>query len=277
MTLCAKSITQSTNALPLSGEVVLEQIFASHTATPVLPPLQFLWSSSKRLFTAIMSAIKDRKKLIPVLIMTFIWLILTLLPMLGIKIKLLDFLTFARGGTISGAGGLIGASLGKGLISYFIFSFIMPLFSGGKPFAKLGTGLKNLFSAFSVKSFSTYGYLLLGAGASLIAYNFMTGNASLQNSMVGIVSFFISLKALSSRRGFLRGLLLSFTGRLSGDRQLDISFINRFMAGWTLGFAIAIPLSSIGIGLIGYGTGILAVIAGVVLLIFLGSKRKAVA
>jgi hypothetical protein len=174
-------------------------------------------------------------------------------------------------------GGIIGASLGKGIISYFIFSFIIPLFSGGKPFAKLGTGLKNLYSAFSVKSFTTYGYLLLGLGASLLAYNFMTGNASLQNSMVGIVSFFISLKASSNKRGFLRGLLLSITTHLARSRQLDTSFITRFMVGWTLGFAVAIPLSATGIGFIGYGTGILTVIAGVILLVFFSAKRKAVA
>lgn len=277
MTLCAKLKTESTSVLPLSGEVVLEQIFVSNTAVPVLPPLQFIWSSSKRLFSAITSVIKDRKKLVPVLIMTFILLILTVLPMLGIKIKLLDFLTFARGGTISGMGGIIGASLGKGIISYFIFSFIMPLFSGRKPFAKLGTGLKNLFSVFHVKSFSTYGCLSLGAGAALIAYNFMAGSASLQNSMVGIVSFIISLKSLAGKKGFLRGLLMSFAGILAKGKLPDISYVNRLLAGWTLGFAAALPLSATGISLIGYGTGLLAIIAGTVLLFGLSGKRKAVA
>lgn len=267
----------TTNALPIGGEVVLEQSFSFPRTMPVVSPLQFILNSSKRLITGIMAVVKDRKKLLPILIMTFIWFVLTVLPVFGIKIPLLNFLTFARAGSISGVGGIIGASLGKGIISYFFFSFVMPLFSGGKPFAKLNIGLKNLFSSFSVKSFSTYGYLILGAGASLIAYNFMTGDASLQNSMVGIVSFIVSLKSLSGKKGFLRGLLLSFTSLLAKGRLPDISFVNRLQAGWTLGFAAALPLSATGISFIGYGTGLLAIIAGVVLLVALNGKRKAVA
>lgn len=258
-------MASTTNALPMSGEVVLEQSFSFHAAMPVLPPLQFIWSNSKRLFTGIMAAVKDRKKLLPLLIMTFIWLIFTVLPVFGIKVPLLNFLTFARGGTISGVGDIIGASVGKGIISYFVFSFVMPLFRGGKPFAGIGAGMNHLKSAFSAKSFAAYGYLLLGAGASLIAYNFMAGDASLQNSMVGIVSFIVSLRTLSRRGGFFRGLLTSIAGRLARGKMVDASLINHVVAGWSLGFALAVPLSATGISYIAYAAGMLAAVVGVVM------------
>lgn len=245
-----------------------------------LGPLKYLLGGVGRLFKGIAGVFRDKKRIVPALVVSLLWLILLLLPALGVEAKAmgwLSFLTFAQGGTGGGTVGMVGGIIGKGFFAYFVSALLFPFFTGGKPFAGIGGGLKSLFRSLAVKEKSAMASLLFGAGSALIGYNFLTGNASLQNSMAGIVAFLISLRALGNKGGFLRGFIMSLLNKPGKGQMPDMSNITRIMAGWAAGFALGVALSVTGISIIGYLVGIVVVIAAVVLKIFSGSKKEAVA
>jgi hypothetical protein len=239
-------------------------------------PLKYFFSGVGRLLKGIIGVFRDKKKLISVIVVSLLWLALMLLPSMGLqqsKLKWLDFLTFSRGGTSGGLLGSVGGLAGKGLFAYFIFSVALPVFSGGRPFAGTGSGLKRLFSSMSFRDKSALVPLLSGAGIALAVYNFLTGNALLINSMAGIAAFFVSLRALANKGGFLRGFLTSIIRKFSRKHKPDASVINRFMAGCTAGFVLGVALSITGISTIGYIGGCVILIAAVVIKIVTGGRK----
>lgn len=140
--------------------------------------------------------------------------------------------------------------------------------------AGLGSGLKSLFGSFGFRDKKGFASILLGVGLALIGYNFLTGNASIQNSMAGIAAFLLSLRALANKRGFLYGFFRSFIGKSGKAAVPDSSNITRIMAGWTSGFGLGVLLSLTGISNIGYLAGIILVIAAVALKIIFGRKEE---
>ncbi|MCF8011252.1 MAG: hypothetical protein K9L56_08205, partial [Clostridiales bacterium] len=151
-------------------------------------PFQYLLGGVSRVTKGITGVFRDKKRLLLALVISILWLILLLLPVLGVKASALNwlgFLTFARGGSSGGLLGMVGGLIGKGFFAYFVTATVIPLFSGSKPFAGLRGSLKIIYNSFTVKEKSKVSLLLLGAGSALFCYNFLTGNASLQNSMVG--------------------------------------------------------------------------------------------
>jgi len=242
-----------------------------------LSPSKYLFTSIRQLFIKIPSVFRDKKRLLPVIIIFFLWLIPLLLSSLGMgsTIQWLSFLTFAQGGTSGGLLGMVGGLVGKGFFAYFFFTMIQPLFTRGKPFLRLGYGINILFRSFSLKDKSALFFSLMGAGFALITYNMLTGNASLQNSMAGIAVFLLSLKTLTNKGGFFRGFLTSLLYR-SGKGQIpDISTLNRIIAGWTMGFAITVILSATDIPFVGYLSGIFLLL--VALIVKIAAKNRKVA
>lgn len=269
-------------AAPIAGEMTFTQ--ALHVPGGILPgieagPIKYLLGSVGRITKGISGVFRDKKRIIPVLVISLLWLVLLLLPVLGVKasvINWLSFFTFARGGTGGGLLGMAGGLIGKGLFAYFVTAMILPLFSGGKPFAALSSGFKTLLGSFAVREKSDLSWLLLGAGVALIGYNFLTGNASLQNGMAGIAAFFMSINALAQKGGFLRGFIMSIFYKVGKGQIPGTSDITRIMAGWAAGFALGIPLSMTGISTIGYLSGIVLVLAAVVIKNLAGNKKEAV-
>ena len=242
-------------------------------------PLKCILQGLMGLFRGFGSAIKDKKRLIPALILALIWFTLTLLPSLGINpmpVRWLSFLTFAGGGTSGGITGLVGGVVGKGVFAYFLMSLVLPLARGQKPFSGIGSGLKQFFPAIGAKNPAQLAPLLLGAGAALIGFNFMAGNASLQNSMVGIAALLLSLRALSGKAGFLRRFIGALVAKKTSEGKIiDASAINRIIAGMTAGFALAVPLSAVRFTDFGYILGIPAVLAGILLYIIASRAKEA--
>ncbi len=264
-------------ALSSGGEMAFTQTIpsAGKTLTATLGPLKYLLNGVLGLFKGFQAAIKDKKKMIPAIVLAAIWLLFTLLPALGINpypVKLLSFLTFAQGGVGTGIWGTIGGIVGKGVFAFFI-TLMIPT-SGRKPFSDVGKGLKSLFSSLTAKGKGTAAPLLLGMGTSLITYHFMTGNASLQNSMAGIAAFILSLRALSNKAGFLRGFILSVAQKLRKGKAPDSSFVNRVMAGCTTGFALSVALSAAHFGFICSAVGVLLFIVAIIVSIAEENKRK---
>lgn len=256
-------------AAQTAGPMMIRQEGGAPAGVAGVPgPLQVIGSAISGLFGGIRGALKDKKRLVTIIVMTLIWLLLLLLPALGVDSgasKLLSFLTFAQGGTAGGLLGIAGGVVGKGVFSCFIFSFIVPLFSGQNPFKGMGGSFRALFSQSSVQGGAGFSFLLLGLGAALIAYNFFVGSASLQNSMMGIASLLLGLRALVSRAGFLRSFAVSLSHKIIGGREADLYSAGRFIAGWSAGSAAAVPLSALPIGTLPYLVGALCLIVGLLL------------
>ena len=242
-------------------------------------PLKCILQGLMGLFRGFGSAIKDKKRLIPALILALIWFILTLLPSLGINptpVRWLSFLTFAGGGTSNGITGLVGGIVGKGVFAYFLFSLVAPSSRGQRPLSGIGSGLKQFFPAIGAKKPAQFALLLLGAGAALVGFNFMAGNVSLQNSMVGIAALLLSIRALSGRAGFLRRFIGALVAKKTAEgKTIDASAINRMIAGMTAGFTLAVLLSAVRFTDFGYILGIPAVLAGITLYIISGRAKEA--
>jgi hypothetical protein len=175
----------------------------------------------------------------------------------------------------NGVSGIIGGTIGKGVFGYFLFTLIMPG-NDMKMFAGVGNGVKNLFGSLAVKNKKMLALMLLAIGVALLTYKFMTGDASLQNSMAGIAAFFISARALGSKAGFLRGFVTSILNKYYKTLAADLASINPIIAGWTAGFALAVLLSALGIGAICSLFGVLLLIVAVILMLVTGKKKEGV-
>ncbi|GHV12015.1 hypothetical protein FACS1894219_04140 [Clostridia bacterium] len=240
-------------------------------------------------FKNLAAAFKNPKALIPALIMVILWVGQSVLPLLNVELpesaaKILGFLTFARSGMGGGFGGaartavttaatslapaILGEALGKGMLAGLIAS----LFAGGKPFSRIGGGVKTMFTSFKCKRASEIGLLLGGAGAALIGQNFMAGQMELAASMAAVSALLMALRSLGSSAGFLK----QFAGSLLSKKGLpiDIARVNKTIGGLTAGFALAVPLSALPFGYIGYALGAAALIIGAVLVL---TEKKEVA
>lgn len=225
-----------------------------------MSPLQYLKHSCKVLLGGLVVAFKDKRGLLSIALVALAWLVLAVLPIVGINplpVKLLNFLTFAQGGLGMGVLGTIGGIIGKTLWAYLL----LPWFHGKKPLAGLSLGWQKLLITISGQTRSWRG-LGLGAGCGLIAFNFLSGNASLQNSMVAIVALIFVLRALATPTGFLPGLLNAFVSSYAKpNSQLSVE---QLLSGLAIGFALALPLTFSGISSIGYLSGLLSLVAAII-------------
>ena len=268
------ALAGTTMAAPGStGEIAFASSFSSIAGEVMteLGPLQVLFSGGRSLLGGIGALLKDKKKLLPVFLLAGLWFLLLLLPALGINflpVQILSWLTFAHGGAGGGIPAIIGGIVGKGVLAGLVVSF----FSGSGVFPSLGRGLKTLFSSFAVKGSGGYGALLGGAGLALIAYNFMAGSVSLANVMAGVAPLLLSLRALGNKAGFLRRFFGSFArgpGKGLSGLAPEIP-----LAGLAAGFALSIPLSPLPFAYSGYILGVLLLVAGAILIVFLKDKRE---
>lgn len=276
-----KMVTNTVFASGAAGESQFSHALsgAAGEVVAAIGPFKVLSQSISGLFSGFSTIFKDKKRLISTLVLALIWFVLTLLPLLGINpvpVRWLSFLTFAQGGTSGGIIGFVGGALGKGIFAYFLMSIVMPLTRGQKPFAGIGGGLKQFFTALKVKNIAEVAPLLLGAGIALISYNFMTGNTSLQNSMMGVAALLLSLRALSGKAGFLRRFFSAFIAKKTKEIKLNTGAINRVIAGMTAGFALALPLSALNINRLQlpYLLGALLLIVGLILGIVLKADKE---
>jgi hypothetical protein len=266
-------------ASPASGEMTFIPTSTAGLGLPGvnLEPFRYLLNGVTRIFSGLKNASKNKKQLLSVMILTITWLLLTVLPILGISpgfFTYLNFLTFAQGGLDNGISGIIGGTIGKGVFAYFLFSLLMPG-KGIKMFAGVGGGVKNLFGSLKVKNKEILALMLLAFSVALFAYKFMTGDASLQNSMAGIAAFFISVRALASKGGFLRGFASSILNKhFKNLLPADIANINPIIAGWTAGFGFAVFLSAMGIGAMCTFVAILLFITALIVFLVAGKKKE---
>ena len=213
-----------------------------------------------------LNALKNPKQLIPTIVLGVFWLVLALLGSYGINplpVRILSFLTFAQGGMFGDVLGALGGILGKLVVVAFLNTAIIPLFQKKAPFSGVVGGIKAFFEAFAVKSISAVAPLLGGLGFSLLLYAFMNSTQSLQNSVVGIIGFVMLLQSIGRKGGFLWGLVFSAAGSITKGKAPSYIGVTRSLSGMTLGFALGVSLSAIGLSwcaLLGAGFLLLALI-----------------
>jgi len=254
-------------------------------AMQALHPVKVLFSGAVGVIKGVGAAFKNKKKLLPAIILAVTWILLTLLPALGINpvpIQWLSWLTFAQGGMRGGIGnaavgaatGFLGGILGKGLFAGLITSIVTAVIRKQNPFKSIGGGFGRMFSAFNFKDKGSIGFMLTGAGIAFIGYNFMAGTASLTGTMAAIAAFLMTLKSLGSGAGFLRNLLGGFFAK---NKKVNTQAVNTVMAGMASGFAFSVPLSAVPWAYTPYAAGAVLFIAGIVLAIVLKNNKEVAA
>lgn len=225
-----------------------------------------------------LKVLKNPKQLIPTVVLGFIWLIIALLGAFGINplpVRILSFLTFAQGGMFGGVLGATGGILGKVVIATFLNAAIVPLFQKKAPFSGIGGGIKSFFGSLVVKSMNAVSPLLAGIGSSLLLYAFMNNTQSLQNSMVGIIAFIMLLQNIGRQGGFLWSLVFSIANSVSKGKTPSYIGASRYIGGMTLGFALSVAISAMGIRWCGW-LGAAMLIASLIFLIVSKGKKEVV-
>lgn len=255
------------SASPKTSESVVVSVPLSGINNEVLSPQGTILKFSALIARNLKGIFKDKKKLIPIAILGGVWIILILLQALGINplpVKFAAWLTFAQGGASNNIVRMAGGVLGKGVFA----SCFVWILSGG--YKNIGSGLKRLGGIHKQLSLPQLGWLLTGAGAALIIYNFMAGYAAFIKSMAAVAAFLLVLRALGSNGGFIRKLTASLTAKKNDGKRIENTIpLNSILQGLALGFALSVPLSLIPWGYTPYCLGLAVLITGVIMLIVL--------
>ena len=235
-------------------------------------------SYGRNIIDCFKSGIKDKNILTIAGVMGIIWIIIGLLPAIGINplpVQFLSFLTFAQGGLTGGGLGFIGGIAGKGLIAYFVALVIAGKITPDNTISSL----RSFAAGFSGKKWdvASVSPLLIGVGSALLIYNFLAGTSTVFNCMVGIVAFIVAVRSLSGRTGFVRNI---FSSLFAKEGRVNSGFVTKIMVGWAAGFALGVLLSlpgSILWGYVCYIAGLIILIAGAVLVYSSGKKEGAAA
>ncbi|MHB8129554.1 MAG: hypothetical protein ACYDEX_11200 [Mobilitalea sp.] len=275
--LVEKVFNNNSTASVCAGELELDQItlFTNNDILTVPNPFHFLIKEGKRVVKGLFLAFKDKKKLIPTIIFSVVWIVLILLPRIGINSKLvqiLSFLTFAQGGLSNNVLRILGGLVGKGIYAYLVTSLIIPITRGKNPFRSIASGMKTTIEQY--KNITTNLVdLLAGAGVAFIFYNFMAGYASLWKSMAAIAAMLLTLRALGSKSSSLN-TFISLLLKRRKNHIIGTGGGQGIIAGMSAGFALSIPISTIPYVSICYVIGGVMIVSGIIIRIINGKKKE---
>jgi hypothetical protein len=268
-TKTVKQMLNTSFAPVTAGETTLTQELFPLSMPEIANVFGVIGNGIKRMLGCFRAAFRDKKQLIPALVLGALWALLIFLPIVGIDsapVKFLSWLTFVQGGLNGGLISQIGGILGKGLLAALFTSLIIDKSTLGQ----IKVGISALTGG-SKGDKATLASWLLGMALALILYNLMVGSTSLQNSMAAIACLGLSLRGLANGGGFARQFFTS----LLYKKSASTTGIQRFMAGWAAGFALALVVSVLPGGINGYILGgILFIAAGIAKLI--GGKSEEV-
>lgn len=239
-------------------------------AVEILSPFATLLAGVRSAAAGVVSLFQNKQwwKIIVAGVLALCWIVLLILARFGIRIPLLDWLTFAQGGAGRSLFGMLGGIFGKFSVAAMLFS----LLTGGAK--RLGGGVKSLFAGANFKP-ENLGTLALGAGGALLLYQFFAGNAVLTDTMAAISGIYFSLTALGGG-GLLLRLTRSLTAKKNGKtRTARPQAASSLLTGSTLGFAAGGLLSAIPFGFVPVILGGVCLLAGVVLSLVFGRKKEA--
>ncbi len=242
-------------------------------------PVRFIATSLRQGTASLAAYFRNPRKMIPILGLAVVWLVLSILPAMGINplpVKVLSFVTFAQGGMYGGFWGALGGVLGKAVFAWFFSALLIPLVTGKVSGKGFGTGMKQFFAGFYIHGLGVLAALLAGIGLALIIFNFLSGNASLVNSMPGIVGIIMAIRIGFRRSGFFWGLILSFANKRSKGKIPTNMTINHMAAGYAAGSLAGVALSVVSVPYLQYLAGAILIIISIVVSIAAKTRKEAI-
>ncbi len=218
----------------------------------------------RALRTEILNLLKNPKKLIPTFVLCGIWLVFSLMSGFGANIPVLRFfytLTYANGGMFGGFFGTVGGIFGKAIFAAVVNSVVLSICEKKNPFSGLKKGGKGIFA----DGMNAVAPLFIGGGIGLLLYWFFNITSSPVNCAVAVVSAVGALSAIGKKNGILFSLVFGVMGKLSGGKTPSITTVNRVITGFSLGFAVGLPITFVRLPILIVILGILLIAAGIII------------
>jgi|GEM_PF-1492540 len=232
-------------------------------ADPSRGPVIFSLQSLKGAVKGIAELVKRPFALLPTLVIIVLQMALSFIKIgapWNRMVTVLSFLTFAQGGMYGGVIGAAGGVIGRGIYTWAIGSLVAALFNSGKKSPKT--------PALKGNSHGTIPFIILGSGLGLFAYNFLTGDASIENALIGVTCAAACFRAAKRGQGYLTGLVSSFTGG-----KLKRGAVSRVILGIAAGMVFGTLTSLVFSGYWCYIIGAALTVIG--LIISAGDRRAA--
>lgn len=174
-------------------------------------------------------------------------------------VHILSLLTFAQGGMYAGFLGKVGGVIGKAFLAGMITKLFMKNKGQKTPKREKLRG-------------GSFALLIPGFGAGLIVYNFLTGNACLENAMSGVTSAIAVFRMAGKSEAFLPGFVRSFRkGKTPAGAAKSV------LLGVGAGLALGVLTSLRGGGYFCYALGAALLLIGLLLMLLTKNKRAVAA
>ena len=223
----------------------------------------------------VMDIIRHPAKLLPTIILSVIWMVISYLMAMGkdlAVVKWLNTLTYASGGMYGGSLGAAGGIFGKAVFAAVLNTIVLSLWAGKNPFAPDEKG-QSLMSKATNKGMARVAPFIIGLGASLVLYYFFNVTSSTKNVMVGVMAAIGTIQAAQSSHGIIFSTVLFIIEKVSGGRSPSSSAVRNSLMGATAGFAICVPLTYLRQPLMIVAAGSAVFLLGVLLAV-LGQQKK---
>lgn len=238
-----------------------------------VPPRKL--SLMEQIKAGVMDLIHHPAKLLPTIILSVVWMVISLLMAMGkdlAVVRWLNTLTYASGGMYGGSLGAAGGIFGKAVFAAVVNTIVLALWSGKNPFARDEKG-QSLMNKATTSGMAKVAPFLIGLGASLILYYFFNVTGSTKNVMVGVVAAIGAVQAAQSSHGIIFSIVLLIAGKVSGGRAPSSSTVRNSLMGATAGFALGVPLTFLRQPLLIVSAGFAVLLLGILLAV-LGRQKK---
>ena len=223
----------------------------------------------------VMDIIRHPAKLLPTIILSVIWMVISYLMAMGkdlAVVKWLNTLTYASGGMYGGSLGAAGGIFGKAVFAAVLNTIVLSLWAGKNPFARDANG-QSLMTKATNKGMAKVAPFVIGLGVSLVLYYFFNVTSSTNNVMVGVMAAIGTIQAAQSSHGIIFSTVLFIIEKVSGGRTPSSSAVRNSLMGATAGFAICVPLTYLRQPLMIVAAGSAVLMLGILLAV-LGQQKK---
>ncbi len=203
----------------------------------------------KNSFTkAFLDTLKHPVRLLPTIIISIFWLIVSLLSAFRLQIpglKVLATLTYANAGLYGGVPGAIGGIFGKAFVATFVNMVVVSAVQGQNPFGHMFGGIRKAFGKSALNGAQAGAAVVCGVGSGMLLYTLFNFTATPTNCAVAVVGALAALRAAGAAKGIIFSLLFLLANKLTGGRAPSRVMVSRLLTGMSIGFAITLPMTLI--------------------------------
>ncbi len=219
------------------------------------------------LIRQITDLLKHPKKLIPTFVMSGVWILFSILSVVGVNIPIFRFLytiTYSNGGMFGGFFGTVGGMFGKAVFATVVNTVVLSLCAKKNPFAGINKTFASVFGNAAFSGLSSIAPFLIGAGSGVILYWFFNITSSPVNCAIAVVGAVGAILSLSKKNSLLISLIFSVAGKLTRGKTPSQIVVTRALTGFSAGFALGLPLTFARFGWLLFLVGALILSAGIV-------------